>query len=273
MTRSDFSEHWHDLLAGHALDALSPAEQAELDRLLQDHPELEAEKAVYDQTLAQLPHALVPVAPPAGLEARILAAAQGSDRAIEAHSRDRSPGRSPRVIPWRGGWGVGTAIAAGLILVMGWDNLRLRRAIVVRQQDLDAATALIQQLQQQQRQTETILTQLRTGETLYLLEGVGSLAGASGSLLTLPGQDEAILIASDVPALPSDQVYRLWALDKEAAAPVFCGAFNRSSPEAVQWSLPTEVCGAAPDQMLVTIDPVNAPPVPTGELVLQSVVR
>lgn len=273
MTRPDLPDHWHDLLAGDALNALSPTEQAELDRLLQDHPELAAERDAYAQTLAQLPQALPPVAPPTGLEAQILERIQGSDRVVETPPRDRPNSRSPRVIPWRGGWGVGTAIAAGLILVMGWDNLRLRRAIVVRQQDLDAATALIQQLQQQQRQTETILTQLRTGETLYLLEGVGSLAGASGSLLTLPGQDEAILIASDVPALPSDQVYRLWALDQEAAAPVFCGAFNRSSPEAVQWSLPTEVCGAAPDQMLVTIDPVNAPPVPTGELVLQSVVR
>ncbi|MEM9164876.1 MAG: anti-sigma factor, partial [Cyanobacteria bacterium P01_F01_bin.4] len=179
------------------------------------------------------------------------------------------PSVAPRSRPsaiW--GWG---AIAALALLALGFDNWRLRQVLVNREQALTVAQSTIQQLQQDLEQADTVLATLRQPtRQVYALEGTGSLVETTGSLIVVPGHSEVALVADNLPTLPEEQVYRLWAIADSQSAPLFCGQFNATEAGAVQWSVPDAVCVASPAQILITIDPLDAPPLPGGELVLQS---
>ena len=274
MTRSDFPEKWHDLFAGYALGNLTPAEQAELAQLLQATPNLQQTLREYEAALAQLPQALDPQVPGSDLEERILQAVQPSPA---------SPTPAPELaaVPlfsrpyW---WALGGAITAGIWLLLGVDNLRLRQAVTTQtqalksaQQDLTLANDTIQDLQQQQDQAETVLTSLRNSQkAVYALEGTGDLATAAGSVVTLAGESKAILVAHNLPPLPADQVYRFWADVETAEALMYCGEFTPQDNEPIQWSLPSVACTAPAAQVLITIDPVTASTESGGELVMHS---
>ncbi|MEO1401916.1 MAG: anti-sigma factor [Cyanobacteria bacterium J06635_1] len=257
---SDLPEQWQDLLAGHALGDLSADEKTELDRLLTEQPVLWAELLAYEKTLDTLPTALPLQPPPPGLEATVL----------EAVATQPSP---QSIAPWSVSltrWGLG-AIAALALLALGVDNWRLRQALVDRQQALTVAQNTIQQLQQDLEQADTVLATLRQPtRQVYALEGTGSLVETSGSLIVVPGHSEVALVANNLPALPDEQTYRLWAIADSQSEPLFCGQFNANEAGAVQWSVPDSVCVASPAKMLITIDPLDAPPLPNGELVLKS---
>ena len=274
MTRSDFPEKWHDLFAGYALGNLTPAEQAELAQLLQATPDLQQTLREYEAALAQLPQALDPQVPRSDLEARILEA---------VHTAQASLPPEPNLVTaprfnHRYWWALGGAIAAGIWLLLGLDNLRLRQTLTLQtqalkatQQDLSLANDTIQDLQRQQDQAETVLTSLRDSQkSVYALEGTGDLATAAGSVVTLAGESKAILVAHNLPPLPADQVYRFWADVETAEALMYCGEFTTQDNEPIQWSLPSVACTAPAAQVLITIDPVTASTESGGELVMHS---
>ncbi|MEO0989115.1 MAG: anti-sigma factor [Cyanobacteria bacterium J06639_14] len=275
MTRSDLPDQWHDLIAGYALGNLTPAEQMQLNRLLKRHPELEQELRAYEATLAQLPQALPAQMPPAGLEDKIL---QQLHTSVAPSPQMQEPGSIP--LRLRYGWGLGAAIAAGLLLFIGWDNYRLRRSLSASQQnlmlanqDLTLANQMIQQLQQNQQQTEAVLTSLRIpNKAVYSLQGIGELATASGSVVTLMEENKAILIPHNLPTLPPEQVYRFWAAIETdtSEAVLYCGEFNTNENNTVQWALPEAGCGTPAKQVLITVDAVTASTESGGELVMQS---
>ena len=265
MTRSDLPDNWHDLIAGYTLGNLTPAEQAQLDQLLQTHPDLRQELQAYEATLAQLPQALVASPPPASLEAKIL----------QTLHTPAAVGQSlqPPIEPNRRSYGLrlGAAIAAGLILFLGWDNLRLRQSLMISEQDLNTANQVLQELQQNQQQTEAVLASLRSAEkTVYSLHGTGELASASGSVVTLAGENTAILVPHNLPALPPEKIYRFWAATEASESLMYCGQFNTHEDDAVQWSLPAAACSTQAKQVLITVDPITASTESGGELVMQS---
>ncbi|MEM9904039.1 MAG: anti-sigma factor [Cyanobacteria bacterium P01_D01_bin.44] len=255
----DLPGQWQDLLAGHALGDLSADEKTELDRLLTEQPALRAELLAYEQTLDTLPTALPLQPPPLDLEAAVLdAVTQPPPRAM-----------APRPV-WLTGWVLG-AIAALALLALGVDNWRLRQALADRQRALTVAQTTIQQLQQDLEQADTVLATLQQPtREVYALNGTGSLGDTTGSLIVVPGHSEVALVANNLPTLPDEQIYRLWAISDSQSEPLFCGQFNANEAGAVQWSVPDAVCVANPVKMLITIDPLDAPPFPNGELVMQS---
>ncbi len=269
MTRSEIPDQWHDLITGYVLGNLTPAEQAQLQLLLQKHPELQEEVLAYEMTLAQIPQALPVQIPPPELENRILQNLH-AQRTIDLQPASRRP-LAPDRRYW---WGLGTAIAAGLVLAMGWDNYQLRRSLNASRQDLTLANQVIQQLQQNQQQTEAVLTSLRIpNKAVYSLQGIGDLASASGSVVTLMEENRAILIPHNLPTLPPEQIYRFWAAietETSESSIVYCGQFNTNDNDTVQWALPEPDCGTHARQVLITVDPVTASTESGGELVMQS---
>ena len=270
MTRPDFPDNWHDLIAGHALGDLTLAEQAQLDKLVREHPNLRQELQAYEATLAQLPQALTAQSPPAYLENQILMGIHASEARNQESRRQDRANTFPQKYKYVGG--IGTAIIASLLIILGWDNYRLRQSLTENKQNLDAANQIIRELQQNRQQTEIVLASLRTPEkALYSLLGTGDLINASGSVVTLAEERKAILIAHNLPSLPPDKIYRFWATTGTSESFVYCGQFNTQQDNTVQWSLPEETCGQQARQVMITVDPVAASTDAGGKLVMQSI--
>lgn len=274
MTRFDLPDNWHTLIAGYVLGNLTPAEQAQFEQLLQAHPELQQEIQAYEATLAQLPQALPAQTPAPDLEDRIV---QQLPPAAAHHHRLSLASLSPRrdrrrwLRSWPLSWQLGSAIAAGCLLLLGIDNYQLRRSLSASQQQLTAMAQQIQQLQETQQRTEAVLASLRSAEkAVYSLQGRGTLADASGSVVTLAAENKAILIPHNLPMLPPEQVYRFWAATAASDDLIYCGQFNTQADNTVEWSLPENGCSVQATQVLITVDPVTASTDSGGELVMQS---
>ncbi|ESA35804.1 anti-sigma-k factor [Leptolyngbya sp. Heron Island J] len=278
---SDPHPDWHDLLAGYALDNLSPEERETLQTLLAQRPELKAELLAYQETLALVPYALDPAPLPRNLEATIIAIAQRTKRATQTGQAPSNP--QPRRRQRR--WYALTMVAALLIAIIGTDNYRLRQQQIALQTQLGNA-----QVEQQALQTakETLQAQLEATETqlaaanveavlnilrqpnalVYSLQGTDNASTSSGSLLTLPDHSEVQLVSHNLPVLPTGQVYRLWSVATETSTPMFCGQFNNTEEGSVQWTVPDALCNAKPAKVIITVDAVIDPPVPKGPPVL-----
>ncbi|MEM6253707.1 MAG: anti-sigma factor [Cyanobacteria bacterium P01_D01_bin.156] len=265
---TDQHPDWHDLLAGYALGNLSPDEQATLQKLLAQRPDLKAEMLAYEEALALVPYALEPQIPPPELELSILSVAQTSRRPQERQRR-----RSVR--PW---YQAAMAAAAVVIAVVGVDNYRLRQQRDVLTGQLATAETERQtlanslvELEKQQLETnlEQVVDILRQPDALvYSLQGTGEALTSSGSLLTLPDHSEVQLVSHNLPVLPQGQVYRLWSVATQTSNPMFCGEFNNTDVGNVQWTIPDARCNARPVKVIITVDAVIDPPVPKGPAVL-----
>ena len=278
---SDPHPDWHDLLAGYALDNLSPEERTTLQTLLAQRPELKAELLAYQETLALVPYALDPDPLPTNLEATIINAAQQTKRSIQIRQTAAKP--QPRRRQRR--WYALAMAAALLIAIIGTDNYRLRQQQMaiqtqlsnsqVEQQALQTAKETLQaqldeaEIQLAESNVESLLAILRQPNALvYSLEGTGNAAKSSGSLLTLPDHSEVQLVSHNLPVLPTGQVYRLWSVATDTSTPMFCGQFNNTEGGNVQWEVPHALCNAKPVKVIITVDAVVDPPVPKGPPVL-----
>ena len=276
-SNSDPHPDWHDLMAGYALDNLSPQEQATLKQLLTQQPELKAEILAYQETLASIPYALEPQSLPQGLEEAIVTAAKKPRPAVPPITPAKSWFR-------RRSWYPAAAVAAAacLIAITGVDNYRLRQqqtAIKTQlataqseqqtlTQKLDEATASLAKLSTQ-ISFESVVDILRQPNALvYSQQGTDSSATSSCILLTLPNHSEVQLVSHNLLLLPTGQVYRLWSVATETSAPMFCGQFNNTDAGNVQWTVPDALCNAKPVKVIITIDAVVDPPVPKGPAVL-----
>ncbi len=279
LSTSDPHPDWHDLLAGYALGNLSPEEQATLQQILTEQPELKADVQTYQETLALVPYALEPQALPMALEETIVAAAQAGQSL--SHQTHRTTRPNSRQIPRQPSWYSG-AIAAALLVAMfmGFDNYRLRQQqrslqaqLETTQNQLQKQLKALAQADAKANQTtasfEPVIDILRQPNALvYSLKGTDEALTSSGSLLTLPDHSEVQLVSHNLPVLPADKVYRLWSVVTEESAPLFCGQFNNTEIGNVQWTVPDTLCNAKPVKVIITIDAVVDPPVPKGPAVL-----
>ncbi|MBX2863682.1 MAG: anti-sigma factor [Leptolyngbyaceae cyanobacterium MAG.088] len=277
LSTSDPHPDWHDLLAGYALGNLSPEEQATLQQILTDQPELQAEVQAYEETLALVPYALAPQPLPPGLEDALITAAQ---TAPKSHSSQRRP--QTRQHPRQRWYQWATAAAVLIATIVGTDNYRLRQQQTRLQTQIQTTQNKLKTSEQELAQAqadaeanpaensfEQVIDILRQPNALvYSLQGTGDAATSSGSLLTLPNHSEVQLVSHNLPVLPADKVYRLWSVATEQDSPMFCGQFNNTEVGNVQWTVPDALCNAKPVKVIITIDAVIDPPVPKGPAVL-----
>ena len=274
MNRADLPDGWQDLLAGYALDNLSEAEREELNQLLANHPELKAELTAYRQALDQLPLALPQEAPAKRLETRLIEAihqpAASSKLNASATNRKWRIAQN-RPLQQRRWWTVvGSVLAVVALISLSIDNRRLRQKLKTRQAELVGATARIEQLQITLEWAEILLATLRQPNSqVYHLQG-SERAEATGSLVMAPGHSEVALVANHLPTLSADQIYRLWAIDDSRNESIYCGQFNANATGTIRWTVPELRCVNNPNQVIITIDSVQAPPLPEGELVMKS---
>ncbi|TVQ24555.1 MAG: hypothetical protein EA367_01565 [Leptolyngbya sp. DLM2.Bin15] len=259
MAPSELPENWQDLIADYALGSLPPEDMEQVQQWLSDDPAVQKELQAYQEVLALLPYAL-PLSKPSRRVKQRLLTAVGDPSAGSAW-------RPRRMWLW-------AAIALGLGLVLGGDNLRLRQQVADRdrlQQELAAVSAERDRLLLERQDTDIILTALgQPSTTIYTLQGVDPATQTYGSLVTLTDRSEMVLISHSLPPLAGDRIYRLWSVPDESADPVYCGEFNSDETGTSHWTAPSNSCVNPPHQLLITIDRVTDPPLPTGRLVMAS---
>jgi len=244
MTSPSLPEHWRDLVAGYVLGDLDPAEQAQVDQWRQHHAEVAAELAALQQTWTDLPYGLPSQAPPADLRDRVMAAVAAPVAPSPAVPVSR---------PSRPRWGLygvsaGWAVTAIALVAVAMDNQQLRR-------DKQQAEAVVARFAQ-------------PGNPIHTLAGTDSQPQATGRLVVDDATQLITVTTQDLPPLPADQVYRLWALAD--AAPVYCGQFNPEAMTATsEWAVPDALCTTEQVQLLVTREATADPPTPQGPLVLE----
>ena len=252
MNSTPLPENWRSLLAGYVLNDLTDGEAALVEQWLEQYPEVASELEALQITWGSLPAVLPPVAPPPGVRDRVMAAVQNPAPALTPESAPElapAPALGRRLPLGKLGLALGW-IATGLALVFALqENQRLRLALL---------------------QQEAIVASFsQPGNPLYTLAGTDAEPQASGRLAVNPDEQTALIVTTDLPPLSADQVYRLWALAD--SDPLFCGEFNPSAGQDTnQWVLPNVACSDGSVQMLVTAERAADPPIPAGDLVLQS---
>lgn len=206
-----------DLLGLYALDALEPADLPRVEALLARSPEARAELEDLRLAAAALGSSVPQIAPPAGLEARVLervrqrgrGAAPSSPRALTRPSRPRlrrgGPGRNLA----RLAFGIaGASLAAVALLTVQVARLGGEAAEAVRQRD-----ALLQALADPASRTLVLRSP----------DGVTQL----GQAVIRP--DGSVLIVHALGASPKGRVWQAWAIRADDPAPVPLETFAGNS--------------------------------------------
>jgi len=233
---------WQEKMAGYVLGDLSEDERNQFEQWLAAHPEARAELARLEETLALLPYGLAEQPdPPGSVKERLMAAA----------GERQAPPRRARSSAWPG-W-VPIAVVAGLAVVFGVDNLRLRKQLA------DSEVALTRY-----RDVVAMLSEDRT--RLVSLRGMDVSPDASGNILITPGLSEVVVTLRNLPDPPKGEVYKLWAV--VGGRKVLCGEFMPNVGGGVYAKLPlTDSLLSSP--LIVTRERTNST-TPSGPMVMTS---
>lgn len=218
MNEKEFAE----LAAGHALGALSDADERRFADALAAHPEWRA-LAEYDaETASLLADAVAPVAPPADIRDALLAqiaqtpqsdavapSARGAERHGEHHEDERHDGAAARPRRWSRGL---FALAASVVLIVG---LGIGAAILVPQLTQPASVVTLEKIEAASDAQQS---------TVRLDDGAQATAHWSASV------GSAVLVTEGLEGLDADRTYQLWLVRGEDALPA--GLFETESGEA-----------------------------------------
>jgi hypothetical protein len=271
----EFPEDIESLLAGHALGNLSSEENAQLKRLLAEHPEWVTELEGLESTLSLL---LLPLTlsevepPPAHLEAQILNAAQTDLKAAPVVRPTRGNGI---VIPKA--WVMGLSSAAVFVIsLLGWQTYTLQAKLTTAQtqnQQLQQALAVAKSQLQQSQQTQQQLTRYQQAVSLLqqpdnrfiALRASQPKLTSTGSLVIAPQSSSALLVLQQVQPLPTGKVYRMWAMVD--GRKISCADFKPNAQGEVLVRMPLAEWGQA-TEIVVTLEPEQSLPQPVGEMVI-----
>lgn len=251
MTGPVSPEHLEELMAGYVLGNLAPEEAEEFRQLLAERPQLATEVNRLHEALELLPYALPEVELPPHLRSSILDTVQADI--------NRNPVRRWSRLPWSKIVG---GVAALFALAIGIDNYRLR-------QELQRASRDNYLLQQELKTATTVINALQQPNTrVFSLVGTKEANTASGSILLDLDAQRAVVALQNLPAPPSDKIYRLWAIADNK--PIACAEFNASQQGTVldEFSLRTPACSTTTSTLAVSLEPSSLPPQPVGPIVM-----
>lgn len=199
MNEQEFTE----LAAGHALHALSDADERRYQEARAAHPGWEPISTHDEQTAAALAEMLPPLAPPPALRSELLAriAETPQDASPTAETPD-SELETPRPR-----WGRRLfVLAASLVLLVG---LGVGTTVVASQLLRPASVVALDEIQAAPDAAQA---------SVQLPDGATATAYWSASL------GRSVLVTDDLPALAEDQTYELWYVRGEQ--PVSAGVFQ-----------------------------------------------
>ncbi|MEM9927510.1 MAG: anti-sigma factor [Cyanobacteria bacterium P01_D01_bin.50] len=236
-----------ELLASYVLGDLTSEEVVEVHKLLEQNTELIAEVNNLQETLALLSFALPETEPSAALSSQILEAA-----AISTTTQITS-NQSHKKQLWQI---IAATIAASIMLGLGLYNYRLQQKVSTISQEISSYQDTIALLRQQNL-------------SLIALEGTKVNSQAFGSFAIAP-TGKAVLTLQNLPQLPENRVYRLWAVAE--GKKIDCGDFEVNEEGKVLVQLPVDNSSMeSVSSALVTVEPLQPVKQPTGEIVMRSI--
>lgn len=223
----------HSNVGLYAVDALDPPERAEFRAHLQDCPSCQQEVIEFAEAAAELTH-LVEARPPAALRRGTLSAI-GKVRPLPPESGPPPPPPAPpphdvaplddhpSVMPWSLSFGAPPEPPA---VSAAPSRARRRTTTVIVVAIVAAVCAVLlflggwwlgSSVGRPPQPSGSSQTDLLAAPDARLLPS--TVEGANVTLLVSKQQDAAMLIASNLPAPPPNQVYQLWIYRGEQAAP------------------------------------------------------
>ncbi|WP_309129513.1 anti-sigma factor [Microbacterium sp.] len=266
MNRDEFAE----LAAGHALRALSDADEQRFQQELAAHPEWSDQVDADEETVAALAEALTPVAPPPVVRDRLLAA-------ISGESADVMPVTTERAVPTdapatAGGTGSAEAGPAATVPI-GPEDDAVRGRWSRRLFALTASFVLLVGLGVG---AAIVIPQLLQPQAVSALEQIRSADDAEQASIELPSGGEAtahwsealgsvVLVASGLEDLDEKKTYELWFVRGDA--PVAAGTFR---PEGGDATALLEGRMRDGDVIAVTVEPAGGSPTgkPTSDPII-----
>ena len=240
MNEHEFAE----LAAGHALNALSPEDEAAFVDALAEHPEWEHHAYSDAATVAALSDSVAEVAPPPALRtdllARIASVQQDHPAQVAAPASSlESPAAAPAE-PRRRSWGPRAwfALAASLVLLVGVGG----GAVVLTQQlNRPVAVVALERIEAAP-DAQTAATTLSDGgeATVHWSETVG----------------EVVFVSDGLPTIGADQSYELWFV-RDAGA-ISAGVFEAGDDGDATALLAGPMSPG--DVIAVTVEPAGGSP-------------
>ena len=103
---------------------------------------------------------------------------------------------------------------------------------------------------------------------MIALEGTEDNSQAFGSFAIAP-TGKAVITLQNIPQLPKNRVYRLWAVAE--GKKIDCGDFEVNEEGKVLVQLPVDNSMGSVSSALVTVEPLQPVEQPTGEIVMRSI--
>lgn len=251
----------------YVLDLLTEEDRVWVEQQAAASPELMSELTELQSTVGAISYSAPIVSVPPSLKDRMFEQinqtapdAEASPAETLAQVRQLPQSTTPtelRPSRRRSFWQRGTIAASILFgatalgaLMLSIENHRLQQTIQANQRIIDT-------LQQ-------------PNTTLYALRGTEKAAEASGKVIVDPRQNTLVVLVQNLPNLPPNQAYRLWAIPQGKTQPNYCGQFTSREAEIGYRSSLQPECGTPAAQLLITAEAATAPPVPAGSLVMKS---
>lgn len=232
-----------ELMVEYVLGELPRADAEAFERSMASDAALAAEVQRLRNTLDLMPFAAV-TEPPPELRGKVLQAAERQSRSVPA----AKPARPARRIVWSR---FAAAAAAAIAIGFGIDSYRVRTELALQRE----VTAMLQEP-----------NVVRS----FALAGTGSAGSSFGNVsLDLDAKKGAVAFRH-LPALPADQVYRLWARVGDKSVP--CGDFTAAADGTIraQFRVPVESYTAPIANLFVTVEAKTATGPPSGPTVMTS---
>ena len=261
----------HLLTGAYALNAVTDAERTDFERHALDNPEALEEVRSLSETAALLAYGTPTQIPPPELKANVMAAIRNT-RQLRASSvvRDISSAGAPRPAgttarPRPAGlarrrWAPLVSAAAALVLLAGVGLGGWVAGQDASRRDMEHQVAVAQE---QQAQQAALLAIMASPDAKIQTTAIGD----SGSVTVASSQkvNQAAIMASSMPVLPTGKTYELWFISAAGAVPAGLMPGTKGTAEAVQ-VLNGELGGAT--HVGITVEPAGGSPKPTTTPVL-----
>ncbi len=262
------ADEWSELLAGHVLGDLNPAEIVEVEAYL-------TSSTAARQELQQLQMALSLV----NAADLTIDTSPATANELASLERLRSSITTPKPQPvaikthqnkmmfWLG-WGLGS-IATICATTFCWQNYQLDRQLSIAQQKLQNQQV---QLSQSGKQLTVAHQEIQSQQALLMQSGnkllaINGMEGgkSTGSLIMSPASNMAVLVLQKVPALPKGKVYRMWAII--SGEDMACGDFVPDQSGRVFQKISVKDWQRA-KTVVITIESAKESAIPEGDAVM-----
>ena len=230
-------ERFQDLKESYALGALSAEERREVEEYLAENPAEQTEIEELASVASLLALAPEEQEPPERLRKSLLRQVRSeTDSAPAGNASRTSDGWMSRLFGPR-------AAAAGVAVIALAALLIWNVALQTEVGDLQAEVSELRDFQM----------------TTYELQGSAEASGVQGQVVNLD-DEQAMLVASDLPPLPEGQTYEMWTIDEGGPEP--CGLLTAGEGPSIE-AIDQSLRGA--DTFAITVEPEGGSPQPTSD--------